>query len=107
MWFKERQTYGFWWVGVHITAFLLRSPHALNDESPFAGWANLTNQHSVGVGWLWSQSLASPSPDNDCPSRVGGVTSARAGLLKAFLGFWDETGGWCRSEQACQLPTWS
>lgn len=50
----------------------------MNDESTFAGWANLTNQCSMGVGWLWSQSLASPSSDNDRPSRVGGVTSATA-----------------------------
>ena len=79
----------------------------MNDESTFAGWANLTNQRSMGVGWLWSQSLASPSSDNDRPSRVGGVTSATAGLLKAFLGFWNEIGGWCREEPACQHPTWS
>lgn len=69
------------------------------DKSSTGGWVNLTNQRSVGVGQPQSQSLAPLSSDNARPSREGGATCARVGLLGALPGVWDEIGNWCREER--------
>lgn len=71
-------------------AFLLRSPHTLYDKYLAGGWANLTNQHSMGVDLGATSTSISRLLR---PQEGGRGHLCQGGLLGALPGVWDEIGG--------------
>lgn len=71
-------------------AFLLRSPHTLYNKYLAGGWANLTNQHSMGVDLGATSTSISRLLR---PQEGGRGHLCQGGLLGALPGVWDEIGG--------------